>query len=199
MSHFQQHREFFNRPIMLTVEEQQDPLSIIDDFFTDYNLCEIRKINEDTDHVCLTTDEHPFVEATARDCLIAYRRAQERVMEAIWVIWRHSTRTPAPDSDVSTTALESLKDRDIYNVLKCLSEILVDFGRLVDILITWPSKATPILSLYEASRMPKNTEQLPLDIEDVRQNALNLHSRLSQVISETIRLYIVNYPGILNK
>jgi hypothetical protein len=82
MSHFQQHQEFYDKPIKLSAEEKNDPLKVIDEFFTDYNLSEIRKINHDVDRVCLSSDTPPFQDPEERDLLISYRESEEKVLEA---------------------------------------------------------------------------------------------------------------------
>jgi hypothetical protein len=86
MSHFQKHQEFYDKPILLSEEEKKDPLKVIEEFFTDYNLSEIREINYDVDRVCLSSDSPPFHDPEERDLLISYRESEEKVLEAARVL-----------------------------------------------------------------------------------------------------------------
>ena len=86
MSHFQQHQEFYDKPIRLSEEEQNDPLKVIDEFFTDYTLSEIREINHDVDRVCLSSDAPPFHDPEERDLLISFREGEEKVLEAASIL-----------------------------------------------------------------------------------------------------------------
>jgi hypothetical protein len=86
MSHFQQHHGFYDKPIRLSEEEKKDPLKVIDEFFTDYNLSEIREINHDVDRVCLSSDAPPFHDPEEQDLLISYRESEEKVLEAAAIL-----------------------------------------------------------------------------------------------------------------
>ena len=86
MSHFQQHPAFFNKPVILTEEEKRDPISVINDFFTDYNLSEVREIHHNIDHVCLTSDVPPFDDPEERDNLLSFRESEQKVIEAALIL-----------------------------------------------------------------------------------------------------------------
>ena len=96
MSHFQQHQEFYDKPIRLSEEEIKDPLKVIDEFFSDYNLSEIREINHDVDRVCLSSDAPPFHDPEERDLLISYRESEEKVLEAAAVLLENQTAERQP-------------------------------------------------------------------------------------------------------
>lgn len=91
MSHFQQHSKFYNLPIHLSEDEMKAPLSVVDDFFTDYKLNEIRELNDQTLHICLTCDSPPFDNGSERDRILDYRRKEERVLEAAYLLLQEST------------------------------------------------------------------------------------------------------------
>ena len=86
MSEFLNHPEFYDRPICLTEEERSDPLKIISCFFDDFRLSEIRDRNRQMDHVCLSTDMDPFDDPDERDRLLWYRRNEERLLEAAFLL-----------------------------------------------------------------------------------------------------------------
>lgn len=97
MSLFQQHQEFFNKPIRLTEEEKKDPINVIDEFFTDYRLSEIREINQQSDRICLSTDDPPFHDADQRDRLLAYRASEEKLLEAASILLQNKASFSKPD------------------------------------------------------------------------------------------------------
>ncbi len=119
MSHFQQHPAFFNKPIRLTEEEKKHPIRVIIDFFTDYNLSEMREINQNIDHVCLTSDVPPFDDPEERDNLLSYRESEERVMEAALIIMEtHSDVAPSthPSQSNANTNFQVIGTMDINEV-----------------------------------------------------------------------------------
>ena len=82
MSHYLQHRDFFDKPVLLSEKEMQYPLEVLDDFFTDYRLSEIREINDNIVHVCLTNELPHFNDPSERDQLLNYRQREEKALEA---------------------------------------------------------------------------------------------------------------------
>lgn len=98
MSHFQQHPAFFNKPIILTEEERKNPIRVIIDFFTDYNLSEVREIHQNIDHVCLTSNVPPFDDPEERDSLLSFRESEEKVMEAALLLMESEPNvSPTPE------------------------------------------------------------------------------------------------------
>jgi hypothetical protein len=94
MFHFQRHPKFFNKPIRLTEEEINNPISVIIDFFTDYNLSEVREIHQNIDHTCLTSDTPPFDDSEERDSLFSFRESEEKVLEAALILMEMQSNTP---------------------------------------------------------------------------------------------------------
>jgi hypothetical protein len=82
MSHYFEHPDFYNKPVFLSEEQIRDPLQVLRDFFIDYNLCELRQINEDISEVYLTTDRPPFSEPEDRANHIAYSQHLIVALEA---------------------------------------------------------------------------------------------------------------------
>jgi hypothetical protein len=103
MSHFQQHKEFFNKPIYLSEEEKKAPLDVIKEFFADFSLSEIREIHEQIDQACLATDNHPFDEPEERDQLMYFRRKEEKALEAALQLLEQKIALPAVIVQQTTT------------------------------------------------------------------------------------------------
>jgi len=86
MSEFLNHPEFYNHPVCLTDEEINFPLTVIDRFFTDYWLSEIRAIHDEIEQVCLTTDAPPFASGRQRSDFLFYLNNLIRLVEAAFVV-----------------------------------------------------------------------------------------------------------------
>jgi len=112
MSHFQQHPAFFNKPIKLTEEEKEDPMSVIIDFFTDYNLSEVREIYQNINHICLTSDAPPFDDPEERDNLLSFRESEEKVMEAALILMETRMDAPLSVQSPQSDAENDLEEND---------------------------------------------------------------------------------------
>jgi hypothetical protein len=96
MSHFNQHREFYDKPIFLSGEEEKEPLLVIKEFFADYRLSEVRAIHEEIDIACLSCNVPPFDKEDERARLLYFRKQEERILEAALLLLQHGTRSTAP-------------------------------------------------------------------------------------------------------
>jgi hypothetical protein len=86
MSPFQLHSEFYNQPIQLTEEQQHEPSNVLDDFFTDYSLSEVRDILNTNAEVCITCDIHPYDAGEKRADLLQFQKKLELLLEAAFLI-----------------------------------------------------------------------------------------------------------------
>jgi hypothetical protein len=86
MTHFQLHSEFFNQPIPLTEEQHEKPSTVLDDFFIDYSLSEVRDILSTNAEVCLTCDIHPYDAGEKRADLLQFQKKLELLLEAAFLI-----------------------------------------------------------------------------------------------------------------
>ena len=86
MLYYQLHPEIFDLPILLTEQEKETPLRVIEEFFEDYKMSEIRDLHQRVHHICLTEDAPPFDEGSERDRLIVFRERIEKLLEAAWLL-----------------------------------------------------------------------------------------------------------------
>ncbi len=82
MHNFELHPEFYNKPILLSEDEQQNPLSVIREFFGDVKLVEARKHLYNLLEVALTKSDTIYDEAWERDAVSYFVKQLEKVMEA---------------------------------------------------------------------------------------------------------------------
>jgi hypothetical protein len=86
MSRFMLQEEFYNQPVGLTAEQILHPFKVLEDFFVDHDLSELRAFFEEVGETCLTSDEPPFSRAGKRADLLYYHRKLENLLEAAYVI-----------------------------------------------------------------------------------------------------------------
>ena|SRR6185312_10642042 len=86
MSAFLNHPEFYNHPVCLTDDEIKFPITVIDRFFTDYHLSDIRTIHDEIEEVCLTTDAPPFANGRQRSDFLFYLNNLIRLVEAAFLV-----------------------------------------------------------------------------------------------------------------
>jgi len=82
MSVFLERKELFDRILLLGEEEIQEPMEVLESFFSDYHLHECRYIIGAMLQTCLTTDNTEFSEPAERASLIMNCRNLERLLEA---------------------------------------------------------------------------------------------------------------------
>jgi hypothetical protein len=140
MSHFQQHKDFYDKPIHLFDWEKKDPLAVLDQFFTDYSLSEIREMNQQADHICLSTDTYPYNDPEERDRLLAYRKSEERLVEAASILLQNSEAVSNP-ADSQNAQKESKAMESAPIDLQDLQDRVLDIQLKVDQLCSVVSKA----------------------------------------------------------
>jgi hypothetical protein len=86
MSPFLEQSEFFKQSIRLSEEQKADQYEILENFFCDYNLRELRTIHREVLDTCLTTDLPPFGVADRRADILLYHRKMEKLLEAVFFI-----------------------------------------------------------------------------------------------------------------
>jgi hypothetical protein len=86
MSPFQLQSEFYNLPIRLSAEQLDNPANVLKDFFTDYNLSEVREILNINAEVCLTSDIHPYEAGERRADFMNFQQKLELLLEAAFLM-----------------------------------------------------------------------------------------------------------------
>lgn len=78
--------EFYNQLIRLSEEQRANPYDILEGFFCDYKLSELRNLLREMLETCLTTDEPPFGVAERRADLLLYIPKMEELLEAAYIV-----------------------------------------------------------------------------------------------------------------
>jgi hypothetical protein len=82
MSQFLEKKELFDTILLLRDDEKQNPMGVIEQFFSDYRLHECRHILWSMVETCLTTDNIEFSAPEERGNLLQRYRDLERFLEA---------------------------------------------------------------------------------------------------------------------
>ena len=86
MLSFQIQSEFYNQPFLLSEEQATNPVRVTADFYTDYNLSEVRDTLASITETCLTCDSYHFDTAEKRADFIQFQKKLELLLEAAFVI-----------------------------------------------------------------------------------------------------------------
>lgn len=70
----------------LTDEEKKSPFGIIESYFYDHSIGEVRDFYAQVQRSCLTIDQVPWNDAEKRADLLLYNQKTGKLLEAIWVI-----------------------------------------------------------------------------------------------------------------
>ena len=133
MSHFKQHQEFFDKPIRLSEDEEKEPIKVLEEFFTDYRLSEIREINQQTNRVCLTSDIPPFQDPEERDRLLSYREREEKLIEAAAIllhIQKANDHSTSPEQFDGVSGPKTAKEIDLPTLQKEVLDTLIKVTEL---------------------------------------------------------------------
>jgi hypothetical protein len=126
MSYILQRPTLFDQPILLSEEEKQNPLAVIEGLFADHRLYEIKDFLEDVMEVCLTTDNVPFFEPEKRSDLLAFKNAIEKCLEAAFLQMRNkdlSAKRPSRENSTEKTLRPLIGEINLSEVQKRIAEI----------------------------------------------------------------------------
>ncbi len=84
MHPFDLHPEFYNKPILLTEEELANPMIVVQQFFDDYHLIEVRKHLHSLLEVALTSKNYLYDEASEMDAVVCFCERIEKLTEAVY-------------------------------------------------------------------------------------------------------------------
>jgi hypothetical protein len=88
MTQLPEQAEFYDRPFRLSPEDNNNPFLVLEDFFIDYKLGELRNILTDISDTCLSSDVPAFDTGEKRADFLYYKNKLEILFEAIYVIVR---------------------------------------------------------------------------------------------------------------
>lgn len=78
--------KLYEQPIWLSKEEKESPLQVLEKFFEDYKLNELRFYLWQMVEACLTSENSQFAEPVERADLLHLYQAMEKALEAAYVM-----------------------------------------------------------------------------------------------------------------
>ncbi len=196
MSHFQQHREFYDKPIWLSKEEEKDPMKVIKDFFDDYRLSELRDIQDQIQKVCLTSDEGTFSLAESRSNLLCYNDKLIRLLEAAaylkdsFVPLAKELKTEVLPKKVTP---DSKFDVRVSDLVRGINDVGVDVAHLCVIIVkAWTAKVCAEMpALAPATKKAAPPPPLPpLDLDKLHSMALTLQNKLAKLAGIAVDILV---------
>jgi hypothetical protein len=86
MSNFLAHAEIYNKPLLLSEKEIENPYLVLKKFCRDYKLADAKQSNWDQLQTCLTTDNVPYAEPEERSNLMYRHERYDKLLEAVFQI-----------------------------------------------------------------------------------------------------------------
>jgi hypothetical protein len=195
MSHFQQHREFYDKPVWLSKEEQIDPMKVVKDFFDDYRLSELRDIQDQIQKVCLTSDEGAFSLAESRSNLLCYNDKLIRLLEA--AVYLKDSFVPLAkelEAEGLPRKVTAAKfDMRVSDLVREINDVGVDVAHLCVIIVkAWTAKVCaemPVLAPPTKKAAPPPPLP-PLDLDKLHSMALTLQNKLAKLAGIAVDILV---------
>jgi hypothetical protein len=196
MSHFQQHRELYDKPVWLSKEEEKDPIKVIKDFFDDYRLSELRDIQDQIQKVCLTSDDAAFSLAESRSNLLCYNDKLIRLLEAASYLqdWFVPLAKEVKSEDLPKKAVQAKNfDLRVSDLVRGINDVGVDVAHLCVIIVkAWTAKVCAEMpALAPATKKAAPPPPLPpLDLDKLQSMALALQNKLAKLAGIAVDILV---------
>ena len=92
MSVYLEKKELFDQVLLLAEDEMQDPVGVVERFFSDYRLHECRYMLWTMVQTCLTTDNTDYGNPEERADLLLRYKDLERLLEACTLVVKKSKK-----------------------------------------------------------------------------------------------------------
>jgi hypothetical protein len=191
MSRFKDHPQIYDQPICLSKEQISDPTLTIKDFFASYRLSEIRKIQDDIQKVCLTTEDAAFGNSKGRSNLLRYNDKLICLLEAASQLqekFNSSDKVPKPERATTISTPVRSNYKQVSEVVRAINDVAVDVAKLcVIVMNAWHSQV-----LAEMKMTPKSkkgfppTSAPPMDLDKLHFMALTIQNKLATLANIAI-------------
>jgi hypothetical protein len=195
MSRFQDHPNIYDQLICLSKEQLRDPMLTIKDFFANYRLSELRKIQDDIQKVCLTSEDAAFSDPKGRSNLLRYNDKLICLLEAASRL--HEKLNPpnnVPKLERPTTISNPVRSnyKQVSELVSAINDVAVDVAKLcVMIMKAWHTK---VLAEIEKAAKPKKgvlvNSESAIDLEKLHFMSLNIQNKLATLANIAIDLLI---------
>jgi hypothetical protein len=195
MSRFKDHPDIYDQPICLSKEQISDPNLTIKDFFANYCLSELRKIQDDIQKVCLTSEDAAFSDPKGRSNLLGYNDKLICLLEAASQLHEkinspNKVANPERAITVSTAAKSNYKQ--VSELVTAINDVAVDVAKLcVVIMNAWHTKVLSEMNMAVKPKKGVPASSAPtLDLDKVHLMALTIQNKLATLANIAIDLLI---------
>jgi hypothetical protein len=195
MSRFTDHPDVYDQLICLSNEQMSDPTLTIRDFFATYRLSELRKIQDDIQKICLTSEDAAFSKPEGRSHLLRYNDKLICLLEAASQLQEklnspNKVANPEPAITVSTPAKSNYKQ--VSEVVSAINGVAVDVAKLcVVIMNAWHIKVLSEMNMAAKTKKGVSASSAPtLDLDKLQSMALTIQNKLATLANIAIDLLI---------
>jgi hypothetical protein len=195
MSRFKDHPDIYDQLICLSKEQISDPTLTIRDFFASYRLSELRKIQDDIQKVCLTSEDAAFSDPQGRSNLLRYNDKLICLLEAASQLQEklnspNKVANPERAITISTPARSNYKQ--VSEVVSAINDAAVDVAKLcVVIMNAWHTKVLSEMNMVaKAKKGVPASSAPPLDLDKLHFMALTIQNKLATLANIAIDLLI---------
>lgn len=195
MSRYNDHPQIYDQLICLSKEQISDPMLTIRDFFATYRLSELRKIQDDIQKVCLTTEDAAFCDPKGRSNLLRYNDKLICLLEAASQL-QEKLHFPnkMPKQETATTLSTPIRSnyRQVSEVVSAINDVAVDVAKLcVVIMKAWHAKVLAEMEMAAKPRKGAPAASEPnLDLEKLHFMALSIQNKLATLANIAIDILI---------
>ena len=195
MSRFKDHPDIYDQPICLTKEQISDPNLTIKDFFANYRLSELRKIQDDIQKVCLTSEDAAFSDPNGRSNLLRYNDKLICLLEAASQLQEKlNSPNKVANAERAITVSPPAKSnyKQVSELVSAINDVAVDVAKLcVAIMNAWHTKVLSAMNLATKPKKGVPASSAPtLDLDKLHFMALNIQNKLATLANIAIDLLI---------
>jgi hypothetical protein len=195
MSRFKDHPEIYDQLICLSKEQISDPVLTIKDFFANYRLSELRKIQDDIHKVCLTSEDASFSNPLGRSNLLRYNDKLICLLEAASQLQEKlNSQNKATKPERATTKSTPVKSnyKQISEVVSAINDVAVDVAKLcIAIMNAWHTKVITEMKMATKPKKGAPENSAPaMDLEKLHFMALAIQNKLATLANIAIDIMI---------
>jgi hypothetical protein len=195
MSRFKDHPNIYDQLICLSKEQISDPMMTIKDFFANYRLSELRKIQDDIQKVCLTSEDAAFSNPQGRSNLLRYNDKLICLLEAASQLQEKLNspkKVPKPERETTISTSVKSNYKQGSEVVSAINDVAVDVAKLcVVVMKAWHTKVLTEMNMAAKPKKVAPAGSAPaLDLDKLHFMALTIQNKLATLANIVIDLLI---------
>jgi hypothetical protein len=195
MSRFTDHPDFYDPLICLSNDQKSDPSLTIRDFFANYRLSELRKIQDEIQKVCLTSEDAAFSDPKGRSNLLRYNDKLICLLEAASHLQEKlnsPNRVANPERAITIMTPAKSNYKQVSEIVSAINDAAVDVAKLcVVIMNAWHTKVLTEMNIAAKPKKGVPAGSAPtLDLDKLHFMALTIQNKLATLANIAIDLLI---------